>query len=143
MKAVNSYVEQTLLPAFRFGNGYGNFGYTTLFDLQRESGRRRFAIHYAGRMNILLDLGYSKKVEDAITTPTSPRYLGTTKDGLWSGKLMAYIPDAKNTHFVEMNWQERKIDGIEYLQNGKRMEKKENIKCITKSIRSTYQKLKR
>ena len=62
--------------------------------------------NYAGRMNILLDLGYSKKVEDAITTPTSPRYLGTTKDGLWSGKLMAYIPDAKkNTHFVEMNWQ--------------------------------------
>ena len=90
-------------------------------------------------MNILLDLGYSKKVEDAITTPTSPRYLGTTKDGLWSGKLMAYIPDAKkNTHFVEMNWQERKIDGIEYLQKWETDGEEGEYKVYYKSIRSTY-----
>ena len=95
--------------------------------------------NYAGRMNILLDLGYSKKVEDAITTPTSPRYLGTTKDGLWSGKLMAYIPDAKkNTHFVEMNWQERKIDGIEYLQKWETDGEEGEYKVYYKSIRSTY-----
>ena len=94
--------------------------------------------NYAGRMNILLDLGYSKKVEDAITTPTSPRYLGTTKDGLWSGKLMAYIPDAKkNTHFVEAM-----VSSIDFMVFGKRMEKKENIKCITK-VSALPTKLKR
>ena len=108
----------SMIASVWFGNGYGNFGYTTLFDLQRESGRRRFAIQLCRTDEYFTGSGlFQESRGGSITTPTSPRYLGTTKDGLWSGKLMAYIPDAKkNTHFVEMNWQERKIDGIEYLQ---------------------------
>ena len=117
MKAVNSYVEQTYYLLSGLGMATETSGIQRFLTYNGNQVGGGLQYNYAGRMNILLDLGYSKKVEDAITTPTSPRYLGTTKDGLWSGKLMAYIPDAKkNTHFVEMNWQERKIDGIEYLQ---------------------------
>ena len=139
MKAVNSYVEQTYYLLSGLGMATETSGIQRFLTYNGNQVGGGLQYNYAGRMNILLDLGYSKKVEDAITTPTSPRYLGTTKDGLWSGKLMAYIPDAKkNTHFVEMNWQERKIDGIEYLQKWETDGEEGEYKVYYKSIRSTY-----
>lgn len=139
MKTVNSYVDQTYYLLSGLGMATESTGIQRFMTYNGNQVGGDFQYNYAGRMNLLLDVGYSKKVEDAITTPTSPRYLGTTKDGLWNGKLLVYIPDCKqNTHFVEMDYQNRKIDGIEYLQKWEANKDEGEYKIYYKSIRSTY-----
>lgn len=139
MRAVNSYVTQTYYLLSGLGMATETSGIQRFMTYNGNQVGGGFQYNYTGPVNLLLDLGYAKKVEDAITTPTSPRYLGTTKESLWSGKLVVYIPTvAQHAHFVSVDGQNRDIDGIEYLQKWEANGEEGEYKIYYKSIRSTY-----
>ena len=66
MKAVNSYVEQTYYLLSGLGMATETSGIQRFLTYNGNQVGGGLQYNYAGRMNILLDLGYSKKVEDRL-----------------------------------------------------------------------------
>lgn len=140
MRTVNSYVDQTYYILSGLGMAVERIGGQRAMTYNANLAGGSFQYSYAGKVPVLLDIDYFKKVEDAITTPTSPQHLGTTREQVWHGKIMADIPDRQgNAHFLKLDYQNRKIEGIEYVQKWEASEAGGDWVVYSKNVRSAYE----
>lgn len=143
MSRTNVNMEQTYYTLTGLGMAIKRVTSVTEDDANREYNGNTvgggFQYNYRGKLNLLLDINYSKKIEDTKSNFKLPKYEGTTKDKILIGKLMAYVNNEKsNTHFWSIGYMDRKIDGIEYVQKRDDSQDAQGWIVYYKSVRSVY-----
>ena len=89
------------------------------------------------RFRLLFRGGYSREVEDVTNSYSYPRMVGTTLDERYSiGLNASYTPDEKNALFLDLEYADRSLDGIHYVQQRDNDFYVNKWIIISKSIRS-------
>lgn len=86
---------------------------------------------------LLLRGNYSREVEDVTNSYSNPEMVGTTVDERYSiGLNTSYTPSDKNAFFLNLEYADRSIDGIHYVQQRDNDFDVNQWIIISKSIRS-------
>lgn len=91
--------------------------------------------NYRGAINLLFGANYSAKVEDVEISFSTPRDDSSTKDQIWNTNLTIYTNGKEYTHYLKLDYQDRSIDGIQYIT---KYDNTEGWQSLYKSVRSTY-----
>lgn len=139
MSNVNVYVDQPFYELRGLGNatiGIGS-GRTTNYVGNAFGGGIQY--NYSGPINLMLSGSYSAKVEDAEISFTNPRPEGSVIDKTWEGKIMMNTTtESNNTHYIDIEYIQKDIDGIEYITKFDDSEDFGGYVTLFKSIRSTF-----
>lgn len=125
-------------------NGLGNAVYkhkTNAIDANYFGDRLGGALQYnftTNVWNVLLEGAYSVKAESAEVTFTSPEKWGTVKDKLAEVTLIAVRQGENFTSYVKADYQNRNIDGCQYVTKKDESESTEGWLELDRNIRSTY-----
>lgn len=138
MSNVNTYIDQPFYQLHGLGNatiGIGG-GRTTNYIGNNVGGGIQY--NYSGAVNLLLSSNFSLKVEDAEISFTNPRKDGSVIDKVWRNKLLLQTKGINQTHYVELDYVQRDIDGIEYITQFDDTESFQGYLTLSQNIRSTY-----
>lgn len=138
MSNVNVYVDQNYYALYGLGTatrGLGS-GRTTNYEGNGIGGG--FQYNYQGFFNLLFSSNYNYKVEDVKISFTLPEENATVKSKIWSGKLQLNKRLNKTTHYLTLNYADKKIDGIEAITQYDNTENQSGYVTIYKDIRSKY-----
>ena len=95
----------------------GSVGVGTFFYKGNKiGGSIQYGYNNGSSSALLLDAGYSYKVEDAFQTPTKKQTMGSTKQKAWYADLQFVDEDANVLDKTHVSYKERYTDGIEYIQ---------------------------
>lgn len=140
MSKINANIDQTYYMLSGLGMAVEGVGTGKAMDYNGNIVGGGFQYNYQGGVNFLLDINYSKKIEDAKSSYSYPKYEGTVKDKVLDAKLLVYIKNRKaNTHFLTFGYLNRKIDGIEYVQKRDDSQASQGWIVYYKSVRSVYE----
>lgn len=90
------------------------------------------------KFHLLVEGSFNAKVEDATNSFSTPRKEGTVKDKIWNGTVNLYTGNERFTHFVKLGYENRHIDGIQYLTERNNTADDQGWVTLYKNIRSTY-----
>ncbi len=94
---------------------------------------------YTGEgFSALVDAGYSYKVEDAFQTPTKKQNMGSTEQKVWNGTVQLMSEGDETMQKVTFAYQNRKTDGIEYIQELGQVGEFSDWVTLAKFLRSKY-----
>ena len=118
--------------------GSGSFSGLRAYNANAMGGGLQYS--FAGeKIKVLLSGEYNFAVEDVNNNYTLPKIIGTTKENTWDvkGNLMWSInPD--HSLFAEVEYYNRSIDGIEYIQEWDNTYEVSQWIVISKNIRSNF-----
>ncbi|MDO4736288.1 MAG: hypothetical protein Q4B21_04650 [Bacteroidia bacterium] len=98
----------------------------------------QYAFNSNGAFKMLLDAGYTYKVEDVYQTPTKPQRMGTVKQKAVNATAQFLVDGQKNTHKAVIKYANENTDGIEYIQYVDNSEDVNDWVTLDKYIRSNY-----
>ena len=116
---------------------YGSSGPTTNYIGDRIGAGVQYQ-YDNGTWNFLLDGDYSKRVENAEQSYTTPRKMFQAKEDNINVSATAIRMGEDYTHTLKANWGLRKIDGIQFLNQRDNTESQQGWIDLNSSIRSTY-----
>jgi hypothetical protein len=138
----NSQLHQDVFVMKGLGNHYtavigglqslGAFQYTS----NKLGGELQYGLRFSG-VNLLLNGGYTFRVEDAIRDISKPRKEGTFRDESLYANLAAVIEGA-DMHRVNLSYRKDNQSGIEYVQVLDQTYEVQQWVDLYSSIRSTY-----
>lgn len=135
---VNSYVDQNYYLLYGLGAAIKGLGAGRSTNYEGNSVGGGIQYNYQGFFNLLLSSNYKYKVEDVKTSSTSPREDATVKTKLWDAKLQIFKKLSTSTHYLTLNYSNKKMDGIEAITQYDNSQNQNGYITIYKDIRSTY-----
>lgn len=87
---------------------------------------------------VLVDGGYSYKVEDAFQTPTKKQNMGSTEQKLWNASVKMVEEGENRMQTISLSYTNRKTDGIEYIQELGQVGEFSDWVTLAKYLRSKY-----
>lgn len=137
----NSQQDQPVYIMRGLGNYFsgmiGGVGGLGTFYYKSDKIGGGFQYGYHGNVNVLLDLGYSMKIEDAFQSPSKPQNMGSTKQTVMTGNLQ-FIKEGNYTSKVTLDYFDRNTDGIEYIQVLDKTYEVQKWVTVQKYVRSNY-----
>lgn len=137
----NSQLSQPVFVMRGLGNyspgvvgGLGGIS-TFYYKSNKVGGAVQYGYH--GNVNLLLDLKYHYKVEDAFQAPSKPQRMGSTVQNFMNGNLQVLV-NGHYTNKVTLDYFEKLTDGIEYIQVIDNTYEVQQWVTIEKYIRSNY-----
>lgn len=134
-----SGLQQTYYELYGLGVatvGYG-VGRTTNYAGNNYGGGLEYG-YDNDKFHLLVEGSFNAKVEDATVSFSTPRKEGTVKDKIWNGTVNLYTGNERFTHFVKLGYENRHIDGIQYLTEWNNAADEQGWVTLYKNIRSTY-----
>lgn len=118
--------------------GSGSFSGLRAYNANAMGGGLQYSF-IGEKVRLLLSGEYTFAVEDVNNNYTTPKIIGTTKENTWDVKanLMWSICD-DHTLFAEVDYYDRSIDGIEYVQVWDNTYEVSQWIVISKNIRSNF-----
>lgn len=138
MGNVNVYIDQPYYKMYGLGKaiiGIGS-GRTTNYIGNGLGGSIQY--NHSGAVDLLLSTGYTLKVEEATVSFFNPRKEGSVLDHIWQNRLYLRFKGEECTHYLEMDYLQRKVKGIEYVTKYDDSESFKGYLTLGKNIRSTY-----
>lgn len=139
MENEDTYTDQDYYLLYGLGTAVkqiGN-GHDTNYYGDRFGGALQY--NYAGNgWNVLFEGGYDLKVENVEQSFTSPKKDAGVKDKNLTVSVSAYRKTREFTHYFNLAYGNRDIDGVQYVSQRDNSESQEGWVEIYKSIRSTY-----
>ena len=118
--------------------GSGSFSGLRAYNANAMGGGLQYA--FTGeKIKVLVSGEYTFAVEDVNNNYTIPKIIGTTKENTWDvkGNLMWSI-NPNHSLFAEVEYYNRSIDGIEYIQEWDNTYEVSQWIVISKNIRSNF-----
>lgn len=135
----NHLVDQIYYEMYGVGmsiKGVGS-GYTTNYYGDRFGGALQYN-YTSGAWNVLLEGAYAVKAETAEKTYNDPELIGSVKDKLAEVSLMAVRQGEEFTNYFNANYQDRHIDGYQYVMQYDNSDALQGWLELDRNIRSTY-----
>ncbi len=140
MGNVNIYVDQHYWYMYGLGTSVEKLGSGRTTNYNGNSIGGAFQYNYQGSINLMFSGSYSKRVEDAEISFTNVQSNGTIEDQRVKANLEMYFNYTERyTSLIQINYQRKDIDGIEYIQTYNSTEDEAGYVTWYKSVRSTYQ----
>lgn len=98
----------------------------------------QYAFNSNGAFKMLLDAGYTFKVEDVYQTPTKPQRMGSVKQNVVNATAQILVDGDKNTHKGVVKYANKNSDGIEYIQAIDNSQDINDWVTLDKYVRSNY-----
>lgn len=118
--------------------GSGSFSGLRAYNANAMGGGLQYS--FAGeKIKVLVSGEYNFAVEDVNNNYTIPKIIGTTKENTWDAKanlMWSINPD--HSLFAEVEYYNRSIDGIEYIQEWNNAYEESKWEVISKNIRSNF-----
>jgi hypothetical protein len=139
MSKVNTYVDQEYYNMYGLGTSVQRIGTGRTTDYTGNSVGGGFQYHYHGAINLLFSSGYTYKVEDVRISFSNAEDDSGVKDRIWKSGLQAFTrPDENLTHFLTLEYSDRKIDGIECITQYDNTAEQGGYLTLLKDVRSKY-----
>lgn len=139
MENKNTDINQPYYSLYGLGvavQGYGH-GYDTNYYGDRWGGALQY--NYANHVwNLLLEVAYDVHAENVERSFTSPKKDAGIKDKTTHLSLTAYRQGKEFSHYLNMAYLNRRIDGIQYVSQYDKTDSFNGWEVLYKSIRSTY-----
>lgn len=118
--------------------GSGSFSGLRAYNANAMGGGLQYSFQ-SEKVKLLLSGEYKFAVEDVNNNYTIPKLIGTTKENMWDAKanLQWNICD-DHALFAEVEYYDRSIDGIEYIQEWDNSYEVSQWIVIAKNIRSNF-----
>lgn len=140
MDNVNIYVDQHYWYMYGLGTSVEKLGSGRTTNYNGNSIGGAFQYNYQGSINLMFSGSYSKRVEDAEISFTNVQSNGTIEDQRVKANLEMYFNYTERyTSLIQINYQRKDVDGIEYIQTYNSTEDEAGYVTWYKSVRSTYQ----
>lgn len=138
MENINTDISQTYYELYGLGTaviGLGS-GRTTNYVGNNIGGGIQY--NYTGNVNVLFSSDYSLKVEEVEISFTTPKDDSATKQTLWKNNLYLHTTAKDHSHYLNVEYAKRHIDGIQYITLRDVSETYKGWISLHKNIRSTY-----
>ena len=135
----NHLVDQPYYEMYGVGmsiKGVGG-GYTTNYYGDRFGGALQYN-YTSEAWNVLLEGAYAVKAETAEKTYNDPELIGSVKDKLAEVTLTAVRQGDNFTNYVKADYQNRSIDGYQYVMQYDNSDALQGWLELDRNIRSTY-----
>ena len=118
--------------------GSGSFSGLRVYNANAMGGGVQYS--FTGeKVKILLSGDYLFSVEDVNNNYTTPKIIGTTKENLWEAKAkLHWSINPTHSLFASVEYYNRSIDGIEYIQVWDNTYEVSQWIVISKNIRSNF-----
>ncbi len=118
--------------------GSGSFSGLRAYNANAMGGGVQYS--FTGeKIKVLLSGDYLFTVEDVNNNYTAPKIIGTTKENLWEAKAkMQWDITSDHALFAAVEYYDRSIDGIEYIQVWDNTYEVSQWVVISKNIRSNF-----
>lgn len=94
--------------------------------------------NFRGKVNVFVSADYSEEVEDLKVSFTAPRDGASVLRKIWNTKLTLSTKGNKFSHFLDLNYYNRGMDGIQYITLRDNSSEQLGWQTLFKSVRSTY-----
>lgn len=138
MSNVNNYVDQTYYEVLGLGTGISNVGSGTSLNYVGESLGAGFQYALQGDISLLFNVNYTLEAEDQQFSFTTPRDGASVSRKIWTSNLRAEKRGDDFSHFVDLSYYNRAIDGIQYITQRDNSAAQLGWLTLYKNIRSTY-----
>lgn len=138
MENINTNISQTYYELYGLGTaviGLGS-GRTTNYVGNNVGGGIQY--NYTGNVDVLFSSDYSLKVEEVEISFTTPKDDSATKQTLWKNNLYLHTTAKDHSHYLNVEYAKRHIDGIQYITLRDVSETYKGWISLHKNIRSTY-----
>ena len=137
----NNFIANYYYELYGLGTaikGVSNYGtYTTNYYGDRFGGALQYNLS-TDAWNVLLEGSYSVKAETAEKTYSEPELIGSVKDKLTEASLNAVRQGDSFNHYISANYQNRHIDGYQYIMKYDDSGSFLGWMELHRNIRSTY-----
>ncbi|SDK97263.1 hypothetical protein SAMN04487898_113168 [Pedobacter sp. ok626] len=136
---MNTDIDQVYYELLGLGTAVSNSG-TINRENNYEGDVRGAGIQYnfQGKVNVFLSADYSEEAEDLQVSFSTPRDGASVLRKIWNTKLTLSTSGGKLSHFVDLNYYNRNMDGIQYVTQRDNSSAQLGWQTLFKSIRSTY-----
>ena len=138
MSKVNTYVDQEYYEMYGLGTSVQRIGTGRTTDYVGNSVGGGFQYNYQGPINLLFSTDYAYKVEDVKLGFSDASDNSGVKDKIWNAKLQAYTTKNNLTHYLKLDFTDRKIDGIEAITEYDNTAGQNGYVTLLKDVRSKY-----
>lgn len=137
----NNFIANYYYELYGLGTaikGVSNYGtYVTNYYGDRFGGALQYNLS-SDAWNVLLEGSYSVKAETAEKTYSEPELIGSVKDKLTKASLNAVRQGESYTNYISANYQNRHIDGYQYIMKYDDSGSFQGWMELYRNIRSTY-----
>lgn len=118
--------------------GSGSFSGLRAYNANAMGGGLQYSF-IGEKIKVLVSGEYTFAVEDVNNNYTIPKIIGTTKENTWkaNANLMWDMTEG-HALFAEVEYYDRSIDGIEYIQEWNNTYEESKWEVISKNIRSNF-----
>ena len=139
MENENADMDQTYYILYGLGTavqGIGS-GRTTNYYGDRLGAAMQYHFN-APAWKVLVEGSYDVRAENVEQSFTSPKKDAGVKDRTFQLSATAYRPGKHYSHYLKADFQDRQMDGIQYVSKYDNSESLDGWNVLYKSIRSTY-----
>ncbi len=138
MSNVNVYIDQPYYELYGLGRATIGIGSGRETNYVGNSIGGGLQYHYSGIADLLLTSNFSTKVEDTQISFSTPKSEGTIIDAVWHSKALLKTKSIENTHYIDLEYLQRHIKGIEYISKYDDSDSFKGYVNLKKNIRSKY-----
>lgn len=138
MKNVNVYIYQTYYELMGLGNAISRFGDGSEYNYEGDGVGGALQYHLEGDFEAFLNLAYKVEAEDLKESFIAPRDGGSVLRKVWDTRLSLQRKGEQYSHFVDLTYYNRAIDGIQYVTQRDNSAAQQGWVSLFKNIRSTY-----
>ena len=135
---VNTYVDQQYYEMYGLGTSVQRIGSGRTTDYTGNSVGGGFQYNYHGAIKVLFSSDYAYKVEDVKIGFSGARDDSGVKDKIWNSRLQLSTTPGDLTHFLTLDYNNRKIEGIECITEYDNSAEQSGYVTLLKDIRSKY-----
>lgn len=139
MSKINSDIDQVYYDLLGLGTAVSNSGLTSRVN-NYEGDVRGAGLQYnfRGKVNVFFSADYVEEAEDLQVSFTTPRDGASVLRKIWNTKLTLSTSGGEFSHFVDLNYYNRSMNGIQYVTQRDNSAAQLGWQTLFKSIRSTY-----
>ncbi|WP_133575058.1 DUF6850 family outer membrane beta-barrel protein [Pedobacter metabolipauper] len=135
---VNNSVDQQYYELLGLGTAVNYLGGGRSNNYIGDALGGGFQYQYAGNVNVLLSADYSVEAEDLQVSFEVPRDGASVLRHIWKAKLAFIKEGTQTSHFLDFNYCNRNMDGIQYVTQRDNSSSQMGWQTLFKSVRSTY-----
>ena len=135
---VNLSVDQQFYELFGLGTAVNYLGSGRTNNYVGDALGGGFQYQYKGNLSLLLSAEYKVEAEDLQVSFTLPRDGASVLRHVWDTRLSLIKEGTEVSHFLDLNYYNRNMDGIQYITQRDNSENQLGWQNLFKSVRSTY-----